>query len=197
MQLTGYLSAPGRAWPAVMARAAAAPLAFAALTGLLAGVRVPLPFTPVPLTGQVFGVLLAGLCLRGGPAAASQVLYLALGLAGIPWFSGWSAAGAATFFAGPTGGYLAGFVPAAWLVAVLARRGRGARGAFTAAAAGVALIHLCGALRLSRLLGLGAAETMALAVYPFLFFDLLKASLAASIAGWPPLERFRVRLRGG
>lgn len=164
------------------ARTAAAPLLFAAVTGLLAGVRVPLPFTPVPLTGQVAGVLLAGFYLGGGRAAASQVLYLALGLAGLPWFSGWNTLSPAMFLAGPTGGYLAGFVPAAWLVGVLSNRaGRSPARLGGAFCAGILVIHLGGALRLAWLLGASPGETLALAVFPFLYFDFLKALLVVTV----------------
>ncbi|OPL18348.1 MAG: hypothetical protein AVO35_05750 [Candidatus Aegiribacteria sp. MLS_C] len=84
----------------------------AVLTGLLAQVRVYLPWTPVPLTGQVLAVLLSGVVLGGRFGALSQVLYISLGVAGVPWFNG-SSAGPAVLF-GPTGGYLLGFIPAAY-----------------------------------------------------------------------------------
>ena len=74
-------------------------LCFAGLTGLAAQVRVPLPFTPVPITGQVFAVLLGGVFLGGGYGALSQILYLGMGAAGVPWLAG----GGSGLPLGPTG----------------------------------------------------------------------------------------------
>jgi len=82
-------------------------LGMAALTGLLAQVRIPLPWTPVPITGQTFAVLLAGVFLGRWWGGVSMAIYGGLGWAGIPWFTGWSAGITAT------GGYVIGFVLAA------------------------------------------------------------------------------------
>jgi biotin transport system substrate-specific component len=144
---------------------------------LLAQVRIPLPFTPVPLTGQTFGVLLVGAALGARRAVASLGLYLALGLAGLPVFAG-GAAGAAYAF-GPTGGYLLGFIAAAWIVGRLAERGldRRVRTAWLAFLAGTLVIYLCGAGWLALSLGVEAA--LRLGVLPFLIGDAAKILLAA------------------
>jgi biotin transport system substrate-specific component len=63
-------------------------LGFAMATGLLAQVRIPLFFTPVPITGQTFAVLMAGIILGSRFGTLSQMLYVGIGLAGMPWFSG-------------------------------------------------------------------------------------------------------------
>ena len=107
----------------LLARKILLSVAMAAVTGLLAGIRIPLPFTPIPLTGQVLGVLLAGLFLEGSFAGLSQALYLFIGLSGIPWFSGWSSLSFATFAVNPTSGYLVGFIPAAFLIGKLEHGG--------------------------------------------------------------------------
>lgn len=86
-------------------------LAMAALTGVAAQIRVPLPFTPVPITLQTFAVLLTGILLGMRFGGLGQALYVGIGLAGVPWFQG-GGAGAAHLL-GPTGGYLVGFVVAA------------------------------------------------------------------------------------
>ncbi len=83
----------------------------AALTGLLAQARVQLPWSPVPLTGQTFGALLAGVMLGTWWGGVSMALYAGLGAAGLPWFQGWS--GGMAYLAGPTGGYIIGFILAA------------------------------------------------------------------------------------
>lgn len=104
---------------------AALALGFAALTGLAAQVRVPLPFTPVPITLQTFAVLLAGIALGGRAGGLSQALYVAIGLGGVPWFTGGGAG--VGHLLGPTGGYLVGFVAAAAAVGYLTDRFAGAR----------------------------------------------------------------------
>lgn len=165
------------------ARVLARPFAAALLTGILAGVRIPLPFTPVPLTGQVFGVLLAGHFLGAGKAAAAMGIYLAAGLAGLPWFSGWQALSPAAFASFPAAGYLAGFLPAAWVIGKLApRRARpGAARLAGAFLAGVAVIYALGALWLGLLMPGASGRLLAAAVYPFVIFDLLKVLLAMSL----------------
>lgn len=85
----------------------------AVFTGLMSQAVIYLPWTPVPVTGQSLAVLLTGLLL--GPwGGVSQALYAALGLAGVPWFAG--AKGGVSVLAGPTAGYLLGFIVAAWVV---------------------------------------------------------------------------------
>ena len=85
-------------------------LLMAGLTGLLAQVRIVLPFTPVPLTGQTFGVLLAGVLLGRKWGGISLAIYTILGIAGVPWLNG------ATSGLTATGGYLIGFVLAAFFL---------------------------------------------------------------------------------
>ncbi|HSW57761.1 MAG TPA: biotin transporter BioY, partial [Dehalococcoidales bacterium] len=79
-------------------------LAVACLIGILAQTRIPLPWTPVPITGQTFAVLLAPLLLGHIWGGVSLLLYVGLGVAFIPWFTGWT--GGLAAIAGPTGGYL-------------------------------------------------------------------------------------------
>lgn len=86
-------------------------LGLAALTGVAAQVRIPLPFTPVPITLQTFAVLLTGIVLGTRYGGLSQALYVGIGLAGVPWFQGGGAG--VGHLLGPTGGYLIGFVVAA------------------------------------------------------------------------------------
>jgi biotin transport system substrate-specific component len=86
-------------------------LGVAVLTGLLAQLRFQLPWSPVPLTGQTFGALLAGVALGTWWGGISMALYAGLGAAGVPWFQGWS--GGWAYMAGPTGGYIIGFILAA------------------------------------------------------------------------------------
>jgi biotin transport system substrate-specific component len=89
-------------------------LGIACLTGLAAQARFYLPWTPVPITGQTFAVLLAGVLLGRWWGGTSQALYAVIGIAGVPWFSGWN--GGWAYFTGPTGGYIVGFILAALFV---------------------------------------------------------------------------------
>ncbi len=89
-------------------------ICMAGLTGLLAQARVYLPWTPVPITGQTFAVLMAGVLLGKNWGGISQAIYVILGVAGIPWFSG--AKGGYAALVGPTGGYLIGFIFAALFI---------------------------------------------------------------------------------
>ena len=89
-------------------------LGMACLVGLLAQARIPLPWTPVPITGQTFGVLLAAVLLGQWWGGISMAMYVGLGIAGVPWFNGGT--GGVAAIAGPTGGYLVGFILAALLL---------------------------------------------------------------------------------
>ena len=95
-------------------------LAFAVATGLAAQIRIPLPFSPVPVTGQTFAVLAAGVLLGRKWGSFSMAAYVALGAAGIPWFNGGGAG--MSFVAGPTGGYLVGFIITATIIGYLTDR---------------------------------------------------------------------------
>ena len=156
-------------------------LALAGLTGLCAQVRFVLPFTPVPITGQVFAVLLAGVLLGGRYGALSQVIYVALGSAGVPWFAG----GAAGLPLGPSGGYLLGFIPAAWLVGYLTDRRIAFRRIWAQALlmmAAVGVIYFFGAVQFAVVMHAGLRATLVGAVLPFVAVDLAKAAAAAAVS---------------
>jgi biotin transport system substrate-specific component len=162
---------------------AALALAMAFLTGAVAQVRVPLPYTPVPITGQVFAVLLSGALLGAGHGGLSQVFYVGLGAMGMPWFAGLSGGMAALF--GPSGGYIIGFIPAALLIGRVTEKWPPARRFLPLCALmllGVGIIYLFGALQFSFVMHAGLKSTFALAVVPFIGVDLLKATLAASLS---------------
>lgn len=158
--------------------AVVAVVAFAALTALLAQVRIPLGFTPVPVTGQTFAVLLAGASLGAKLGASSQLLYLAAGAVGFPVFTGGGSG--LEYFTGATAGYLVGFVLAAALVGRLAERGqdRKVNTAITAFLAGSAVIYVCGAIGLMITADMNATTAIAQGVTPFVFGDVLKAVAA-------------------
>jgi len=157
-------------------------LGMAAITGALAQVRIPLPFTEVPITGQVLGVLLSGVLLGSFYGGLSQALYVGLGAAGIPWFARLTSG--PRVLMGVTGGYLVGFVLAAEVIGHACDRYVCARRFWpqlALMAAGVALIYVCGAVHYSFVMRTGLWVTLAKAVVPFLPVDAAKAIIAASL----------------
>lgn len=159
---------------------------FALMTALAAQVRVPLPFTPVPVTGQTFAVLLAGAALGSKAGAASQGLYVLLGLTGLPFFQGGN--GGWAYATGPTLGYLVGFVAAAAAVGYLAERkqDRTVATALPAFLAGTVLIYLFGVAWLMISLPTGPTDALTKGLVPFVVGDLLKVALAGTLlpAAW-------------
>lgn len=158
---------------------------YAGLVGLSAQVVIHLPFTPVPITGQTFAVLLGGMAAGTRRGAAGMLLYLVLGLVGVPWFAGGT--GGFSILA-PTLGYLVGFVFAATLLGWLARRGldRHPLTVILSLVAGNLLIYAFGATWLALRLHLGPSATLSDGVTPFLLGDAIKAVLAAALlpAAW-------------
>ena len=157
---------------------------FALLTAGAAQISIPLGFTPVPITGQTFAVLLAGGVLGSKLGAASQMFYVILGALGLPFYA--DGAGDWEVAAGSTAGYLVGFIVAAFLVGLMAERGqdRNLVTSLPAFIAGSIIIYTFGALWLAYNLDIpltaGATEASAVAygVTPFIVGDILKAALA-------------------
>lgn len=186
-------------YEADVARKAALAVALAALTGVAAQVRIPLPFTPVPITLQTFAVLLSGIVLGARWGGASQGLYAGLGVAGVPWFAGMSA-GLGTIF-GPTGGYIVGFVFAAAFVGfltdryVLARRFPALLGVLLVAnfvvIYGFGLTWLFGWLALVKGSVPTLLELLTLGLFPFVPGDVVKLLGAAAVGkAITPLEPY-------
>ena len=154
------------------------------LIAAAAQVKLVLPFTPVPVTGQTFAVLLIGALLGARRGAAAAMTYLALGVMGLPVFAAAPPGPAALF--SPTAGYLAGFVGAAWVTGSLSERGWDRR-PWTAALAmfiGSLVIFACGLLWLGRYTGW--SNVLQTGLLPFIPGDLLKIALATALlpAGW-------------
>ena len=162
---------------------------FALMTWVAAKVSVPLPMTPVPGTLQTLAVLLAGAVLGARAGAVSQASYIFMGMAGLPVFA--LPGSGPLYLLGPTGGYLVGFIAAAFVVGSVIKK-TGGREVLPAALAfllGAATIHTCGLAWLSVVLGDPAAAFRA-GVLPFVLFDLAKVVVATGIhAGylrWKP-----------
>ncbi len=164
---------------------------FALLTAVTAQLEFRLPFTPVPLTGQTFAVLLSGAVLGSRRAFASQTVYLASGAAGLPVFAG----GGSTVLhlLGPTGGYLWSFPLAAALTGWLVQRGasRKAWKLVLALFLSDALILASGSLWLRGFFAVPNRQAWLGGFYPFLIGDILKVSLVGAIL--PKLLRHYAR----
>jgi biotin transport system substrate-specific component len=154
---------------------------YAVLTGLAAQLSIKLPFTPVPITGQTFAVLLGAAVLGWRRAALGMGLYLAAGLAGMPWFA--EGRGGADMITVPSFGYVVGFLVAAAVVGWLAGRGQDRTPARTALTmvVGNLVVYAFGLPWLMATLDVGLAKGMELGVTPFLAGDALKILLAAGL----------------
>lgn len=155
------------------------------LIAALAQIEILLPFTPVPITGQTFGVLLIGAALGSKRGMAALLLYITEGSIGLPFFAG----GGSGFgiLTGATAGYLVGFVAAAYVIGLLAERGleRSVRTSILPFLAGTLVIYICGVAWLAVLLG-GLGKAIVAGVLPFLAGDAIKLIAAALVlpAAW-------------
>jgi biotin transport system substrate-specific component len=165
-------------------------------TGLVAGaaqISVKLPFTPVPITGQTFAVVLVGASLGAIRGTASLLLYLWLGVAGAPIYahhdSGWNVITSAS------GGYIVGFVLAAAITGVLAERGWDKRlsSSIGAMLTGNVVVYLVGLPWLAVVLDTNLEKTLEYGLYPFVPGDTFKLYLAAAAlpGAWQLVSRVR------
>ncbi|MCX5363589.1 biotin transporter BioY [Streptomyces sp. NBC_00124] len=164
--------------PASRVRDVALVLGGAALTGLAAQLSVPVPGSPVPVTGQTFAALLVGTTLGAGRGFLSLALYALAGIAGVPWFAGATSGGSA-----PSFGYILGMILASTVVGALARRGADRSVWRTAGAMllGEAIIYAVGVPYLALATGMSASAAFAAGLTPFLIGDALKAALAMGL----------------
>ena len=153
---------------------------FAGLTGVLSYIKIPLPFTPVPITGQTLGVMLSGIVLGSKLGFISQIIYLLLGIIGLPIFSGGSSG--LGIIISHTGGYLWSFPIASYIIGVLVEK----KGSFdvkwlflASIIGGIVVIYFFGLVQFSLILQRSLVESFMLAAAPFLLGDFFKALLAA------------------
>ena len=150
------------------------------LVALFAQIEIPLPFSPVPITGQTFAVLLVGALLGSKHGSAAVIAYITQGAVGLPFFAG----GASGFgiLTGATAGYLAGFVVAAYVVGLLAEHGmeRNFKTSIVPFLVGTIIIYVFGVAWLSAVVG-GVGKAIELGLLPFIVGDVFKM-LAAGIA---------------
>jgi biotin transport system substrate-specific component len=179
--------------PAVRARDAGLVALGVLFTALLAQVAVPVPGSPVPITGQTLAVVLTAASLGPVRGTAVQVVYILAGMVGLPFYS--DASGGVDVVLGATGGYLIGFIPAAYLIGLAARRGadRTVLKALPLFAAGQAVIFAVGVPWLAVTAGMTASQALEAGFYPFILGGIVKAAIAAAVLGtaWAVVGRRR------
>ena len=165
-------------------------LMMACFTGIMAQIIIPLPWTPVPVTAQTFAVLCSGLFLGRKYGCLSQILYIVLGIAFIPWFSGMT--GGLDIFLGSTFGFFIGFIIASYFIGAISEKYITSR-SFTKMAivigiANFAIIYIPGLIGLSLWFSLtqgttlGIVDLLMMGLIPFVFGDILKILGAASVS---------------
>ncbi|MET8034919.1 biotin transporter BioY [Streptomyces sp. NPDC005345] len=164
--------------PASRVRDVALVVGGAALTGLAAQISLPVPGSPVPVTGQTFAALLVGTALGARRGFLSLAVYALVGMAGVPWFAGGGSGAAA-----PSFGYVLGMLLASTVVGSLARRGAD-RSVLRVAGTmliGEAIVYAIGVPYLALATGMSASAAVAAGLTPFLIGDALKAALAMGL----------------
>jgi len=153
---------------------------FAALTAV--GAFISIPLYPVPLSLQTLFTLLAGMTLGSVMAASSQIIYILLGVIGLPVFSGFKA-GIGILF-GPTGGFLLGFIISAYVIGriIEATKEKKFLHYLIAGLTGTIIIYIIGVTQLSLVTGIGIKKALLIGALPFLPGDILKIIAASFIA---------------
>ncbi len=151
------------------------------LTAISAKLVIPLPFTPIPITGQVFVIVLSAFLLGPIYGGLSQIIYVTLGAVGLPWYAG-GLSGLNTVI---TGGYLIGFIIAAVIIGYFSERKRVVQSRWLimlAMLSGLIAIYFFGAIYLAILMAGDIASAIKLGVLPFIVPDFVKIFIAANIA---------------
>lgn len=162
----------------------------ACLTGIMAQIIIPLPWTPVPVTAQTFAVLSSGLLLGKKYGCLSQIIYIVLGIAFIPWFGGMT--GGLEIFLGSTCGFMIGFVIASYFIGAIRDKYANARNfkrmVIVIALANFALIYIPGLAglalwsSLTQGASIGIIDLLMMGLVPFIAGDIVKILGAASVS---------------
>ncbi len=165
---------------------------YAGFIGIFAQISVPLGFTPVPITGQTFAVLIGAAALGWTRAGMGTLLYAFAGLAGVPWFAGGT--GGIKIASSPSFGYIVGFFVCSVLVGMFAKAGWDRKAVGTAATMilGNLVIYAFGVVWLAVSIHVGLSKAIALGMNPFLAGDLVKLVLATALlpGAWYGLSKF-------
>ena len=170
-------------FPAIKARNVVLVALGVLFTALLAQVSVPVPGSPVPITGQTLAVVLTAAALGPVRGVAVQVFYILAALVGLPFYS--EASGGVDVVLGATGGYVVGFIPAAYLIGLAARRGadRNLLKSVPLFIAGQAVIFAVGVPWLALSTGMSAEVALEKGFYPFIRGGVVKAVVASAVLG--------------
>lgn len=152
---------------------------FAALTAVLSQVSIPVPFSPVPISLQTFAVALTGAILGSRKGAIALIVYAFMGAVGLPVFA--QARAGLPILVGPTGGFIFGFIPAAYLIGRIIEKGKEQTYLRTVIAmvSGLVVIYIVGLLQLKLVLNVSFAEAFILGAAPFLPLEIPKIILGA------------------
>jgi biotin transport system substrate-specific component len=153
---------------------------FSAMVALMAQISIPIPFSPVPITGQAFGVFLAGSLLGGHWGAISLLIYVLLGAIGLPVFA--NAQGGLHVILGPSGGFLWGFVLGGYLLGKTVEKKTSYFYTILGMVFCAGSYFSLGTLQLALVAGLDLKQSLAIGVLPFLPLDALKIIVAAGLS---------------
>lgn len=153
---------------------------FAALTAVLGLISIPMPISPVPISGQSLAIMLAGSILTVRQAAYSVLTFLLVGAAGVPVISGGN--GGIGVIVGPRGGYLIGFLVGVIVISLIKGLGNNVwRLVLANIAGGIVVVYIMGALWLSFITGMDLQKALIAGVLPFIPGDLCKVFIASVI----------------
>ncbi|HKK95099.1 MAG TPA: biotin transporter BioY, partial [Anaerovoracaceae bacterium] len=147
---------------------------FVAITAICSWITIPLPFTPVPINMATFAVIMSGLVLGARLGAISQIIYIFIGIVGMPVFSGFSSGFGV--LVGPTGGYLMGYIFIALLSGILSKNHD--YKIFIGIVLGNVMCYILGSLWFMYITESNLTTTLTLCVFPFILGDILKILLA-------------------
>lgn len=150
-----------------------------ALMAIFSQISIPLPFTAVPITMQVFGVVVIAIVLEEKISAVAMLIFILLGAIGIPVFSNLS--GGISVLVGPTGGYIWGFILMAFIIGYAAAR-KNKELLFLATYISLIIDYLFGVFQLKIVLGLSMEKALMVGAYPFIVKDIIVVALAVVIA---------------
>ncbi len=154
---------------------------FAALIGVMGYVSVPIPISPVPISGQTLAIMLIGLMLTPKQAFYSVATWMLVGIAGAPVFSGGRAG--IGVLAGPSGGYIIGFLAGAVAISYLKGKDVSMAKMYMAAiVGGILVVYACGVPMMAFLLNMDAATALKAGALPFLIGDFIKVFIAVNLA---------------
>lgn len=166
---------------------------FAALIAVLGLVSIPLPISPVPITGQSLAIMLTGSILNARQAAFSVLTFLLIGAVGVPVFAGMT--GGIGILVGPRGGYLLGYLVGAVVIALLKRENSKWRLALANVVGGILIVYAFGVPWLHFVTGMGLEKAFMVGALPFIPGDLFKAFAATLIAVAVNRQLQKTRLR--